>query len=104
MPTASRPRSTRRTIAVFSLLSKTVPRATRRRISRPEAGLAMMPTSGRDINKLLFSGIRGTRYRFLQLHIMKIGAARGRTLKRHYVKNQIRMFAERRSYRENGWV
>src|SRR5262245_4698362 len=43
-PTASNPSRTRRTMLTFSSLSNTEPWATNRRMSRPEAGFAMMPT------------------------------------------------------------
>src|SRR5262245_33647843 len=43
-PTESRPIRTRRTMLIFSLLSNVEPCATSRRMSFPEAGLAMIPT------------------------------------------------------------
>src|SRR5215471_15992325 len=43
-PAASSPKNTRRTMFTFSLLLNTDPCATRRRISLPEDGLAIMPT------------------------------------------------------------
>src|SRR5712691_7271378 len=43
-PAASSPSNTRRTMFTFSLLLNTDPCATRRRMSFPEDGLAIMPT------------------------------------------------------------
>src|SRR5262249_16211042 len=55
-PVASSPSNTRRTMFTFSLLLNTEPCATRRLISLPEDGLAIMPT-------------HATRYPFSQCHI-----------------------------------
>jgi hypothetical protein len=46
---ASSPSNTRRTILIFSLLSNVEPWATRRRMSLPDAGFAMIPTKVRSV-------------------------------------------------------